>query len=152
MNLRALSDAIPDADPQAGFKSLGDVKTLEPVGVYRKDMKAVLSVFSVATHGDGSRAKQMYEELGFNTDQHRTKNGVQHRSVQPALPQNRLFSTQVLQLRGPAFRHIGELGPNSRSFEKPFFRAFRKGITYPPPPSLRDTIFREISRHCQNLH
>ena len=64
LSLRALSDTVPDADLQAGFNSLGDVKSLQPVGVYRKDMKAVLSVFSVPTRGDGGRAKQMYEELG----------------------------------------------------------------------------------------
>ena len=64
LRLRALSDAVPDADLQAGFNSLGDVKTLEPVEVYRKDMKAVLSVFWVATRGDGGRGKQIYEELG----------------------------------------------------------------------------------------
>ena len=76
--------------------------------------------------------------------------GMHVQSVQLALPQNTLFLTRVLHSRGAAFRHIGELGPNSRSVEKPFLRAFRKGITYPPP--FPDTIFREISRHCQNLH
>ena len=64
LSLRAPSDAVPDADLQAGFNSLGDVKTLEPVEVYRKDMKAVLSVFWVASRGNGGRAKQIYEELG----------------------------------------------------------------------------------------
>ena len=76
LSLRALSDAVPDADLQPGFNSLGDVKSVEPVGVYRKDMKAVLSVFWLATRGDGGRAKQIYEELGqkmgFSTEMEKT--------------------------------------------------------------------------------